>query len=134
MKMLKLSAAVSALFLMSGAAHSADLYTPPPMPAYTGGWYFSAFGGANWLDDTSFNIDPAGPAIVDNDYDTGFVVGGAIGYDVDSIDRCNTLGKLLSWGLILQGPAWSFVQLPCNRTQLSLRMNGQVSSSGQILP
>jgi OOP family OmpA-OmpF porin len=82
MKMLKLSAAVSALFLMSGAAHSADLYTPPPMPAYTGGWYFSAFGGANWLDDTSFNIDPAGPAIVDNDYDTGFVVGGAIGYDM----------------------------------------------------
>ena len=53
---------------------------------------------------------------------------------VDSIDRCNTLGKLLSWGLILQGPAWSFVQLPRNGTQLGLRMNGQVSSSGQILP
>jgi len=53
---------------------------------------------------------------------------------VDSIDRCNTLGKLLSWGLILQGPAWSFVELPRNGTQLGLRMNGQVSSSGQILP
>lgn len=53
---------------------------------------------------------------------------------VDSIDRRITLGNLLSWGLILLGLAWSFVQLPRNRTQLGLRMNGQVSSSGQILP
>ena len=63
---------------MGAAAQAADLYTPAPMPAYTGGWYFSAFGGANWLNDTSFNV---GIPVV-NAYDTGYLVGGAIGYDM----------------------------------------------------
>jgi TfoX/Sxy family transcriptional regulator of competence genes len=53
---------------------------------------------------------------------------------VDSTDRRNTLSKLLSWGLILQGLAWSFVELACNRAQFSLRMNREIGSSGQILP
>jgi len=81
-KLHKLAAAVGALWMMGSSAQGADLYTPmpEPVPAYAGGWYFSAFGGANWLDNTSFDI--AGPATVANDYDTGFVVGGAIGYDM----------------------------------------------------
>ena len=72
--------AASSILMMGAAAQAADLYTPAPapMPAYTGGWYFSAFGGANWLNDTSFSITGA---MVDNEYDTGFVAGGAIGYD-----------------------------------------------------
>lgn len=71
--------AASSILMMGAAAQAADLYTPmpEPVPAYTGGWYFSAFGGANWLDDTSFEITQA----VTNQYDPGFVVGGAIGYD-----------------------------------------------------
>ena len=65
--------------MMGAAAQAADLYTPTPEPVlpYAGGWYFSAFGGANWLDDTSFDISQ----VVSNKYDLGFVVGGAIGYD-----------------------------------------------------
>jgi hypothetical protein len=51
---------------------------------------------------------------------------------VDSIDRSNTMSKLLSWGLILQGPAWSFIELPRNRIQLGLRMNGQVIPTGVV--
>lgn len=98
MKLTKLVAAASALFLMGGAAQSADLYTPVPDPApvYTGGWYFSGFGGANWLDNTSFDVtlNQADDAIV-NKYDTGFVVGGAIGYDLGQ-----TMGPL---GLRIEG-------------------------------
>ena len=80
-KLHKLAAAVGALWMMGSSAQGADLYTPmpEPVPAYAGGWYFSAFGGANWLDNTSFDI---GAGTVANDYDTGFVVGGAIGYDM----------------------------------------------------
>lgn len=76
-----LSVAAGAMMLIGGSAKAADLYTPMPEPApvYTGGWYFSAFGGANWLDKTSFDIDPGVP--VRNSYDTGYVVGGAVGYD-----------------------------------------------------
>ncbi|MGB5215608.1 MAG: outer membrane beta-barrel protein [Anderseniella sp.] len=50
---------------------------PEPAPVYTGGWYFSAFGGANWLDKTTFDIGVP----VRNSYDTGYVFGGAVGYD-----------------------------------------------------
>ena len=68
--------AASSIVMMGASAQAADLYTPAP--AYTGGWYFSAFGGANWLNDTSFNV---GFPLV-NAYDTGYLVGGAIGYDM----------------------------------------------------
>lgn len=77
--------AASSVLMMGATAQAADLYTPAPapMPDYTGGWYFSGFGGANWLDDTSFDIgSPDVPAPVANAYDTGYVVGGAIGYDM----------------------------------------------------
>jgi len=43
---------------------------------------------------------------------------------VDSTDRGNTLSELLCWGLILQGPAWSFVQLSCNCAEFCLGMHG----------
>jgi len=74
--------AASSILMMGAAVQAADLYTPipDPVPVYTGGWYFSAFGGANWLDNTSFDTNAFG--IIDNSYDTGFVVGGAIGYDL----------------------------------------------------
>jgi len=75
-------AAIAAMFLMSSAANAADLYTPEPTPVAASGWYFSGFGGANWADDTSFDVDlGAGVAAITNEYDTGFVVGGAFGYD-----------------------------------------------------
>jgi OOP family OmpA-OmpF porin len=74
--------AASSILMMGAAAQAADLYSPAPMPAYTGGWYFSGFGGANWLDSTTFDIQTSPPPItVINEYETGFVVGGAIGYD-----------------------------------------------------
>lgn len=77
-----LALAASSILMMGTASQAADLYTPAPapMPAYTGGWYFSGFGGANWLDDTSF-VDTSVLTIF-NSYDTGFVVGGAVGYDL----------------------------------------------------
>jgi OOP family OmpA-OmpF porin len=78
---MKIVSAIGALVMMSASAHAADLYSPAPMPAYAGGWYFSAFGGANWLDDTSFDVDLGGPGTVVNSYDVGYVVGGAVGYD-----------------------------------------------------
>ncbi len=53
---------------------------------------------------------------------------------VHSTDRRNTLGKVLSFGSILQGVAGSFVQLSCDSIQLGLRVEGQIGSEGQILP
>ncbi len=78
---------VSATALLLGVSASTawaadlDLAAPPPAAA-PGGFYVSAFGGANWLEDTDFLIDVGGgPVSVNNDYDTGFLVGGAFGYD-----------------------------------------------------
>ena len=70
--------AASAIFLISSAANAADLYAPEPVPVASAGWYFSAFGGANWADDTRFDTELG---VISNRYDTGFVVGGAFGYD-----------------------------------------------------
>lgn len=76
------AAAVLAAIAHAGAAQAADYgtyYEPvPPAPA---GWYFSGFGGVNWLKDTFFDIDDGvnGTVTVDNDYHSGFVGGGAVG-------------------------------------------------------
>ena len=53
-KLRTMALAASSILMMGAVAQAADLYTPAPapMPAYTGGWYFSGFGGANWLDNT----------------------------------------------------------------------------------
>ncbi|MGR8949504.1 MAG: outer membrane protein [Gammaproteobacteria bacterium] len=47
------------------------------------GLYSRLFGGINFLDDTDFNV--LGTVKVDNEYETGFVVGGALGYDYGKI-------------------------------------------------
>lgn len=79
------SALVGAMFLAGGAAQAADLYTPEAAPVTPSGWYFSGFGGANWVNSTDFDITAPVAANVVNSYDTGFVAGGAIGYDLGSL-------------------------------------------------
>ena len=74
MKNSLLTAVSAAAVLLSISASTAT--------AQSGGWYFSVFGGANFLEDTDFGI--AGGTIT-NDYDTGFLVGGAVGYDFGAI-------------------------------------------------
>lgn len=66
-------------------ARAADLYSPPPETdyepapqAYWSPWYIALRGGAVFADDTSF--DTLGTT-VDNSYDTGGYVDGAIGYN-----------------------------------------------------
>jgi len=49
-------------------------------------------------------------------------------------DRRNTLGKSVSWSLILQGFGWPLIELPRDSTEFSLRMNGKFRSARQILP
>ncbi|MEQ9813647.1 MAG: OmpA family protein [Azospirillaceae bacterium] len=50
-------------------------------------WYLQGFGGANWVDDMEFNFntsvlgDPISSGNATAEFDTGYGVGGAIGYD-----------------------------------------------------
>ncbi len=82
----KIISAVAGVFLLaSGSAQAADLYTPESVPVAQSGWYFSGFGGANWVDSTDFDITAPVAANVVNSYDTGFLAGGAIGYDWGSL-------------------------------------------------
>jgi hypothetical protein len=55
-------------------------------------------------------------AVASGDYALSFTPApaGAAHYAVASTDRRNTLRKLLCWGLVLQGLAGAFVQLPGN--------------------
>jgi len=48
-----------------------------------GGWTFGVLGGVGFADDHSFDI--AGPATINTELDSGFVVGGAIGYDYGQV-------------------------------------------------
>ena len=81
-------AAVIAVMAHAGVAQAADYGTYyDPMPSAPAGWYFSGFGGVNWLRDTVFDIDDSinGIVSVENEYDSGFVAGGAVGYDMGDL-------------------------------------------------
>jgi opacity protein-like surface antigen len=68
--MRRLSLALLASVLAVPAVQAADLPAPP---LATDNWSVSVFGGATWLEDVDI-----GPAEIN--YDTGFIVGGTIGY------------------------------------------------------
>jgi hypothetical protein len=53
--------------------------------------------------------------------------------EVGSTDRRNTFCKLLSWGLIEQGLSGPFVELPCDRAELGLAVQGQIGATRKIL-
>src|SRR5882757_7994484 len=80
-------------------------------PLQPGGFYITAEGGANWLLNTSFtstlSVAPlfVGSTTTNASYNTGFVLGGAVGYDflgprleVEGVYRENT-GSLTIGGL-----------------------------------
>lgn len=73
--MFRLTAALLASAMIIPAAHAADLPPPPPAPA---AWSFSVFGGASWLND--FDAGDDFGSTLDFSYDTGFLVGGTLGY------------------------------------------------------
>ena len=50
-----------------------------------------------------------------------------------STDRCNTFCELLSWGLIEQGLSRPFIELPCDRAEAGLAMQGQIGATRKIL-
>jgi len=50
-----------------------------------------------------------------------------------STDRRNTFCELLSWGLIEQGLSRPFIELPCDRAELGLAMQGQIGATRKIL-
>jgi hypothetical protein len=50
-----------------------------------------------------------------------------------STDRRNTFGELLSWGLIEQGFSRPFIELPCDRVELGLAVQGQIGAPRKIL-
>src|SRR5580698_4058868 len=52
---------------------------------------------------------------------------------VGSTDRRNTFCELLSWGLIEQGLSRPFIELPCDRAELGLAMQGQIGAPRKIL-
>ena len=52
---------------------------------------------------------------------------------VGSTDRCDTLCKPLRGRLIKQGLSWTFVELPCDSTELGLAVYGQVGAAWEIL-
>lgn len=73
-----------AIVLAGPAAQAADL-PPPPVPA-PANWSFTVFGGASWLDDVDTDIgSDLDPDLIvfdsaDFDFDTGFLIGGALGF------------------------------------------------------
>jgi outer membrane protein OmpA-like peptidoglycan-associated protein len=102
MKKLVVSAALLAAMPFCAQAQS---------PLQPGGFYITAEGGANWMLNTSFtstlNVAPlfVGSTTTNASFNTGFVVGGAVGYDflgprieVEGVYRENT-GTLSIAGL-----------------------------------
>jgi opacity protein-like surface antigen len=82
MRNILLSASTTALMLVGAAAANAADLPPPPMPE-PANWNFTVFGGASWLD--SVDVDGNSNSQFSNlnadfDFDTGFLIGGAVGF------------------------------------------------------
>jgi opacity protein-like surface antigen len=55
-------------------------------PANAGSWYLSLTGGGNWQNDEDFVATAAGDTFTfDSNSDTGFVIAGAVGYNLTSV-------------------------------------------------
>lgn len=66
------------LILGMAVSAAAAVLIPAGASAQQEGFYASLGGGLNFLDDSDFDI--AGGVGVDNQYDTGFIISGAVGY------------------------------------------------------
>jgi opacity protein-like surface antigen len=82
-------ALASTIIAVAGSASAADLYRPAPAPvivapapAPVGGLYVSLHGGFNWITDTDADF-VGGPGTFSTD--SGYRLGGAIGYDFNSV-------------------------------------------------
>jgi opacity protein-like surface antigen len=74
--------------LLASSAVAALSLTAPAQAA--GNWYVSVFGGANWSDDHRIAAATSTSASADTlswvaDSDTGFIVGGAVGYGLTQL-------------------------------------------------
>ena len=73
--------AASFLMLTPSTATAADPFQPDEQVNVVeskGDWYFSAFGGGNFItDDVEYSN---GQTVVDTEFDGGFILGGALGY------------------------------------------------------
>jgi opacity protein-like surface antigen len=65
----------------------AALTLAAPAQAAGSGWYVSATGGANWVDETDFFVNPAGASFFawNTETDAGWVVAGAVGLGLDNV-------------------------------------------------
>ena len=73
----KLAVALAAGTMLAAGAASAQGFMSG------GQWYVKGFGGATWLQDQSGDVNSGGSFLADGDasYDTGYVLGAAVGYD-----------------------------------------------------
>ena len=85
------------------------------------GLYARLFGGINFLNDTDFNV--LGAVNVDNEYDEGFVVGGALGYDY---------GKIWSFGGVRTEVELSYRENDIDVHSVSALGGDQPSSTGDV--
>lgn len=79
--MRNLALVTAAIVFGSAAAQAADL-PPPPAPA-PANWNFTVFGGASWLNSVDVDGDSGSQyegINADFDFDTGFLIGGAVGF------------------------------------------------------
>jgi len=81
MKRLLLAGACAASIMLGiSSVQAADLYEP----AATQGWYVSLFGGASFLEEFDITYSHSGTAgISETKTDPGFIVGGAVGMDIN---------------------------------------------------
>jgi opacity protein-like surface antigen len=80
-KLLLAGACAASIMLGVSSVQAADFYEPVTQSQ---GWYVSIFGGASWLDELDVTYSNSGTAgLSETVTDAGFIVGGAIGMDIN---------------------------------------------------
>lgn len=73
--------------LLASAAAAALMLAAPQAEAAGSGWYVSVTGGANWVDDNDFFVNPLAATTLawDTNADTGYIIAGAVGMNFGNV-------------------------------------------------
>jgi len=128
-----LTVGVAALAISTTHSEAGETYLPSAPPSHDTGFYFDGFGGILFLED----LAGYGSATVDAEFDTGYLAGGTIGYELThalSIELEGATGAADLESLAINGRKLSSFDGDLQLTQAAVNLILELENNSGITP